>query len=243
MNISASITKNAFAGGNAGVSGGKDDLRQKAEPLALSSSGTEIETPLPEAPSTVTLTPTPPAMRRTAQLDMIPRCDDGFDDLPSPSALILGGINNGPLDGKGNTNPNEADPGLFDLSDDYDWINLDESWPHPANAKQTANHAHKNKSIYVTHQETEPVDPFTTKNRHCKRPLPSPGSTEPRSKQTKTLQSDDKLASLSEGLRREDILVESTTMNVKPATTEPTKGWEKIDPSLLDEFKDIVNFF
>lgn len=243
MKISASITKNAFTGGNAGVSGGKDDLRRKAEPLAISSSGTEIETPLPEAPSTVTLTPTPPAMGRTAQLDTVSRCDDGFDDLPSPSALVLGGIRNSPLDGKGDTNPNEADPGLFDFSDDYDWINLGESWPQPNNPKQTANNAHKNKSIDVTHQKTEPVDPPTTKNRHCKRPLLSPDSAEPRLKQAKTLKSDDKLASLSEGLGREDILVESTTMNAKPATTEPTKGWEDIDPSLLDEFKDIVNFF
>lgn len=232
MKISTSITKNAFTGGNAGC--GKNDLGQNVEisqPLALSSS-TEVEAPLPEVTSTVTLTPTPPAMRKIAQPDTILSSDDCFGDLPdlpSPTALVLGGISNGALGD--------------DMSDD--WANLDESWMEPTTPNRTANDAYKSKSIDAMHQQTESmaVDRRATKNRHSKRPLPSPDSVGPRSKQTKTLRSNDQLASLSEGLGRGDVLVESTTVNAKPATTEPAKDWEDIDPSLLDEFKDIVNFF
>lgn len=204
MKISASITKNAFTGGNAGVSAKSQAVEYPQLP-DLSSSDTEIE-PLPEAPSTVTLTSTSPE-RKPAQVNTVPR-SDGFDDLPSPTDLVLGGLNNGPLEDS-----------LFDLSDDFDW-SVDELLQH---SNKTTND--REKSIHAMQQ--------TEATTNIKRPLLSPDNFEPYSKQIKT---SDKLGFLSG-----DIRTDSGAINTKAA--EPTKGWDDIDPSLLDEFKDIVNFF
>lgn len=146
----------------------------------------------------------------------MPTSDDGFD-LPSPTDLVLGGLSNGPLEDS-----------LFDLSDDINWA-LDEPWE----PKDKTNTTDKKKSIH-TMQQTVNTDPHATKS---KRPLLSPDIVEACSKQTKTLESN-QVASLSQ-----DGHVYPVTMKTTPAMTGPTKDWDDIDPSLLDEFKDIVNFF
>lgn len=284
MKISASITKNAFTGGsrsNAKISDGEDKGdRNSNDPrnftkklfkrsLTLDSPGTEVESPLPKTHSVFDVSPTPPIMEKTAQLHIAvrPSSDYGNDnlgDLPSPSALGLGGVSDSSSkeDTKsGNNTESQADNGIFDLTDDCNCIGLDEPWRpvtqrHPDTPTHNESNALKDKDIDATYRQTDlrstgSTESFAPKASHIehrqppKRPFPFADENQPRSKQRKTLQSDNNSSPFSERVTNlGETLVESNTMGLKPSATEAlTKDWDDIDPSLLDEFKDIVNFF
>lgn len=284
MKISASITRNAFTGGsssNAKISDGKDkgdrnsnDPRNPTKkpferPLTLDSPGTEVESPLPKTLSVFDVSSTPPVMGKTEQLHFAVRpsseySNDSLEDLPSPSALGPGDVSDS--SSKENIKPgdnteSQADNGIFDLTDDCSWIDLDEPWPpviqhHPDKPAHNEGNELKDKDIDVTNRHTDfrstgSTESFAPKTSHIehsqppKRPLPFADENQPRLKQRKMPQSNNTFTSFSERVTKMGkTLVESNTMDLKPSATEAlTKDWDDIDPSLLDEFKDIVNFF
>lgn len=284
LKISASITKNAFTGGsssNAKISDGKDKgdrnsndpINSTKKPfersLTLDSPGTEVESPLPKTHSVFDVSPTPPVMGKTEQLHFAVRpsseySNDSLEDLPSPSALGPGEVSDSSSkeDIKpGDNMENQADNGIFDLTDDCNWIDLDEPWRpviqrHPDIPAHNESNELKDKDIDATYRQTDlrstgSTESFAPKTSHIehsqppKRPLPFADENQPRSKQRKTPQSNNNFAPFSERVTKlGETLVESNTMDQKPSATEAlTKDWNDIDPSLLDEFKDIVNFF
>lgn len=214
---------------------------------------TEVESSLPKVSSVFDVSPTPPITGQTGQLHAAtqPSSDygnDSLDEIPSPSTLVPQGVSTSSTssgkeeDRKPRDNTeSQVDHSIFDLTDDCDWIDLDEPWlpvigPQPATPVQNENNTCKDKGIDATHKPPKRLFPFTDENRS-------------RLKQRKTLQSNDESTSLSGRLGPElepklaEILVESNTMNLKSSATEATtENWDDIDPSLLDEFKDIVNF-
>ena len=196
--------------------------------------------------------------------------DNSFDDLPPPSALI-GDVsdstrNSSKKETKKTSEDMEIDHSIFDWTDD--WIDIDEPWRpvQPATPEESERNAsqHGNTKdkptqavspVIIDLSELDGIDPDNrTLESLChlddhqppKRTVPFVDENGQHAKRSKT---QNKSSTLSQKLG--GILVETTLGNInKPpspssaaAMASLPKDWDDIDPLLLDEFKDIVNFF
>lgn len=184
--------------------------------------------------------------------------DDDFDDLPSPSALLNGDVSietdDANKEEKKAREDAEIDKSVFDWDD---WIEIDHP-VEPLTPKQNETNALQEIDLTIQpfstlvpteegmvpnsralcsfqdvedYQPTKRTVPFVDENRHSLK-----------RKKTKT---QCETFPLSHG-QGEKVLVERSGTNPGPGTNKPSsppKDWEDIDPLLLDEFKDIVNFF
>lgn len=225
-------------------------IRPSEKSLSLGSQLTDLESPEPGTPSVVAISP----VRRvvSAQVGHEELSSDYGDDLPSPSALLID-INNATVKVDGECNDTHQDSkidGLFDWTDD--WIDVDELWQpiRPPTPEQSAPQSCET----LKHTRPSPLqDDFQASasfhhldnDQPSKRTVPFADENQQPFKKTKTQRE----SSLSR--RAESVIAESNTMNStldddikapSPPATMP-KDWEDIDRSLLDEFKDIVNFF
>ncbi|KAK1147586.1 ATP-dependent DNA helicase MER3 [Aspergillus melleus] len=114
--------------------------------------------------------------------------DDSFDDLPSPSALLLGKSTKAPFQ---ETDKSIKGPNIEELFKGDDWLFADE----PFHQIQTATNGY---------------------SPHCNE-------------------------GVGQGLGR-DVSTQDQH-SAAPGTSTMPPDWDDIDPALLDEFKDIINFF
>lgn len=255
MKLSATIAKGAFTTSNTKVSGRenkgdkaeKNNTQKPSVKSTLESKLTEVEPPDPIVVSS--------RVKRTQSSDY---GDDDFDDLPSPSVLLNGDVSietgDTNKDEKKTREDAEIDKNVFDWDD---WIEIDDP-VEPLTPRQNETNALQQVDLTIqspstiapTEEEMVPdsralcsfhdvedyqpskrTAPFVDENRH---PL----------KRTKTkIQRESFPLSHGQGGL---ILVERNGANPDPGTNKPStpsKDWEDIDPLLLDEFKDIVNFF
>lgn len=184
--------------------------------------------------------------------------DDGLDEFPSPSALLAeleaSPIQSAPEDRKIRE----------DTEDILDELLLADHTPSAESAKESARKANKqmdpnqpespgcippNSTIdnrQLPELDTEPIPVSSTditSSNGLKRKFYPP---------SKTNDHDDKRVkgyaphTPRPGEKQETVLPELTPSKQNTAVGREQsmqKGWEDIDPSLLDEFKDLVNFF
>lgn len=196
--------------------------------------------------------------------------DDSFDDLPPPSALF-GDFsdstrNSNRKEKKKISEDMEIDHSIFDWMDD--WIDIEEPWRpvQPATPKENERNAPQHgdtkdnptqavSPVIIDLSELDGINPDnrTLESLHRlddhqppKRTVPFVDENGQHAKRAKT---QNESSSLSQKLG--GILVETTLGNINnlpssssaAATASLSKDWDDIDPLLLDEFKDIVNFF
>ena len=196
--------------------------------------------------------------------------DDSFEDLPPPSALVgdVSNSRNSSKEEKKKTSKDmEIDHGIFDWTDD--WIDINEPWRpvQPATPKKNERSVSKHgdtkdkptqavSPAIIDLSDVDGIDPDnrTLESLHRlddhqppKRTVPFVDENGQHAKRAKT---QNESSSLSQELG--GILVETTLGNINnlpspssaaAAAKSLPKDWDDIDPLLLDEFKDIVNFF
>lgn len=234
--------------------------------VTLGSQLTEIESPTPEMPSAFVLSPAPAprAVASSARGEAVEFASDygdgSFDDLPPPSALIGDVSNlarNPSKEEKKKTNEDmQIDHGIFDWTDD--WIDIDEPWrpAQPTTPKESTRNASQHgetegkptqavSPVIIDLSELDGIDPdnqaLDSFHHPPKRTVPFVDENNQQAKRAKT-QNDS--SSMSQKLG--GILVETTLGNINnlpSPSASLSKDWDDIDPLLLDEFKDIVNFF
>lgn len=239
--------------------------------VTLGSQLTEIESPTSEMPSAFVLSPAPAprAVASSARGEAVEFASDygdgSFDDLPPPFALIGDDSNlarNPSKEEKKKTNEDmEIDHGIFDWTDD--WIDIDEPWrpAQPTTPKESTRNASQHgetkdkptqavSPVIIDLSELDGIDPdngdldslhHLDDNKPPKRTVPFVDENNQQAKRAKT---QNESSSLSQKLG--GILVETTLGNINnlpSPSASLSKDWDDIDPLLLDEFKDIVNFF
>ena len=240
--------------------------------VTLGSQITEIESPTSKMPSAFVLSPAPAQAARavvsSAQGKAVEQFasdygDDSFDDLPPPSALIEDVsklTRNSSKEGKKKANEDMGiDHGIFDWADD--WIDIDEPWRpvQPTTPKENKRKASQHgdtgdkptqavSPVIIDLSELDGIDPDNRAldsfhdHQPPKRTAPFVDENDEHAKRAKT---QNESSSLSQTLG--GILVETTLGNINnipsPSAASLSKDWDDIDPLLLDEFKDIVNFF
>ncbi|KAL4912540.1 Sec63 Brl domain-containing protein [Aspergillus aurantiobrunneus] len=179
--------------------------------------------------------------------------DESFDDLPSPSTLFFGNATN-QLDCKLQTGLDaaKADQSALDLGDD--WVDAgDVSFPvQPALVEPAMADAGFAKTCLVDLVSPEPQELVPVLPQGHKRKLTDESATHDNTgdntdnKRAKCWGgqecSDDKLPKA----KQETFAVETKRNEPKASLTFAVpilEEWEGIDPALLDDFKDIVDFF
>lgn len=232
---------------------GKEDKAEKNNTQKPSANSTlESKLMKVESPDPIVVSS---GVKRTQSSD---HGDDDFDDLPSPSALLNGDVNIKTDYVTKEGKETREDAGIYKSVFDWDdWIEIDDP-VEPLTPKQNKTDALQQVDLTIQspsilapteeemvpdrralrsfqdvkdYQPTKRTVPFVDENRH---PL--------KRMRTKT---QCQILPLSH-VQGEIVLVERNGTNPGPGTNRPSsppKDWEDIDPLLLDEFKDIVNFF
>ncbi|KAL4881935.1 Sec63 Brl domain-containing protein [Aspergillus karnatakaensis] len=175
--------------------------------------------------------------------------DESFDDLPSPSQLFLGNTLTPPKSTAHKTDGNGHDENaVFDIGN---------SWPE-ANVQSPLQESNGFKESYqVNLVSPEPQE--TPSMAYCfdgsgvqKRKQSGQGGLNPSaSKRTKTRETcqtleDKPFSKCGEvfAARTKDCETEACPkLDESAASSSVPAGWEDIDPALLDEFKDLVEFY
>lgn len=181
-----------------------------------------------------------------------------LDDLPSPSLILNGNVSietDNANREKGNAREDERiDKSVFDWDD---WIEIDDPVEPPTpkkndtNELQQINLMHQYPSMLIPSGQEIGPDIRALCSFHdvkhyqpSKRTVPFVDENKQSLKRSKTnTQCESFPLSHRQG---EIVLVERNGTNPTPGINKPSsspKDWEDIDPLLLDEFKDIVNFF
>lgn len=250
LKLSASMAKK-------GASAGREDKEDKSNTRSA-----QVQSVKPTLESTFTqVESTDPLAMPSGVKRMQSSSDyggDDFDDLPSPSALLNGNVSIETDDSiKEKENAREEKQFEKSVFDWDDWIEIDDP-VEPLTPKQ--NETNTLQQIDLTSQSPNTLvlsgEEMDSDNRvlcsfhdvegyqPSKRTIPFVDENRPPLKRTKTNTQCESFP-LYHG-QGEIALVERNGTNPGPRTDKPTsspKDWEDIDPLLLDEFKDIVNFF
>ncbi|KAH8435304.1 putative DEAD/DEAH box DNA helicase (Mer3) [Aspergillus melleus] len=196
--------------------------------------------------------------------------DDSFDDLPSPSALLLGKSTKAPF--LGTDKPIEA-PNMEDLFKGDDWLFADEPLhltqtaaddcsPYhnevvgqgldrdsiPSQKKEVSANNPNESQVSLRIKSSSPEDD-TSVNPIFNSPSLSPDCPKGMGTATKR-----KLSQIAPNHQEYDHREPKQRLTEKrvstqdrpsaaPGTSTMPPDWDDIDPALLDEFKDIINFF
>lgn len=234
-----------------GSNGDKRGSTQKPseQPITIGSQLTEVESPAPVVVSSST-------KRAQSSSDY---GDDDFDDLPSPSALLNGDISSAMSDGNKKENDAHEDVGIDKSVFDWDdWINDDPVEPltpkqnetsalQPVDMMNQQIHSESPGTLGQSTAEEMDLDSRALDSFHNVEDCQPSKRTVPFMDENRNPLKRKKIQRESLSLSQEQgeiIPVERNGTN--PGTNKPPslpKDWEDIDPLLLDEFKDIVNFF
>ncbi|PYH46886.1 putative DEAD/DEAH box DNA helicase (Mer3) [Aspergillus saccharolyticus JOP 1030-1] len=165
--------------------------------------------------------------------------DDAFSEFPSPAALLLGDQTNTeiedgvPCKGSG---IDEGTPKLDDSwSDDDTWLAVQSPLESSTPAKKA-----KDKIVLTTpsqgQTEENVKEPSVDAVREKKRKLCSSDDI-----QIKRIRSSER--PFVKESNKENGPLQEARQTVPAETLVVPKGWEDIDPALLEEFKDIINLF
>ncbi|RAH84441.1 P-loop containing nucleoside triphosphate hydrolase protein [Aspergillus japonicus CBS 114.51] len=171
--------------------------------------------------------------------------DDTFSDFPSPAALLLGDQTNAQTDNGGPCKKVEMDADTLDLednwSDDDVWLAVQSPLEIPSSTEKT--------KVQNTPSSADRVD--SRSNGQPKQSGEEPPFIATRGKKRKLSSSNDdnmkRIKSngqlVEEECNKENSPPEELQGVASAEQVVVPKGWEDIEPALLEEFKDIINLF